>query len=146
MKKEQLAGACKICVYGNKCLGGCPNTRLTMEGDIFGENRYCDYNLTLKSMKDRYRNETDTQKLFTIGDMLIRNHFYQEAIFPLERLVEVDENNLNGWVAKAYAEYMCGNYETCLDDNVRALEIDEKNAGALEGYAIAQSKLNNKAK
>lgn len=146
MKKEQLSGACKTCVYGNKCLGGCPNTRLTMEGDIFGENRYCDYNLTLKNMKDRYRNETDPQKLFTIGDMLIRNHYYQEAIFPLERLVEVDENSLNGWVAKAYAEYMCGNYETCLNDNIKALRIDEKNAGALEGYAIAHNKLNNQTK
>ena len=141
MKKEQLSGACKICVYGNKCLGGCPNTRLTMEGDLLGENRYCAYNLTMNKMKNRYRNETDTQKLFEIGDILIKNHFYQEAVFPLERLVELDGEHLNGWVAKAYAEYMCGNYETCLADNVKALEIDKENAGALEGYANAQYKL-----
>lgn len=141
MKKEQLAGSCKTCIYGSKCLGGCPNTRLTMEGSIYGENKYCDYNLALGHMRSRYQNENDVQKLFAAGDALIKNRFYQEAVFPLERLVEIDKDNLNGWVAKAYAEYMCGNYETCLSDNTRALEIDKTNTGALEGYANAKYKL-----
>lgn len=48
MVQEQLSGFCKACIYGSKCLGGCSNTRLTMEGSIYGENQYCDYNLIMK--------------------------------------------------------------------------------------------------
>lgn len=49
MTKDKLSGSCKTCVYGSKCLGGCPNTRLTMKGSIYEENEYCAYNLSLKA-------------------------------------------------------------------------------------------------
>ena len=44
-------------------------------------------------------------------------------------------------MAKAYAEYMCGNYEICKEDNAKALALNEENADALSGYAIALFKL-----
>jgi radical SAM protein with 4Fe4S-binding SPASM domain len=48
MTKNNLRGNCATCAYGNKCLGGCPNVRLTMDGDIYAENRYCAYNTAMK--------------------------------------------------------------------------------------------------
>ena len=38
---------------------------------------------------------------------------------------------------------MCGNYEICKEDNAKALELNEENADALSGYAIALFKLGN---
>ena len=45
---DNLGGDCKICKYSKRCLGGCPNTRLSMNGDICSENLYCTYNLKIK--------------------------------------------------------------------------------------------------
>lgn len=141
IKKEQFSGACKTCVYGSKCLGGCPNTRLTMEGDIYAENRYCSYNLMLNEMNEKYKNHSNTEQLFSIGDALIKYHLYQEAAIALKRLLEIDPNHINALIAKGYAEYMCGNYEICRDDNAKALELDAGSVGAFQGYATALYRL-----
>jgi radical SAM protein with 4Fe4S-binding SPASM domain len=51
MSKDKLSGECSVCKYGSKCLGGCPNTRLTIDHTIYGENRYCVYNVAMKKLK-----------------------------------------------------------------------------------------------
>lgn len=140
-KKEELDGDCKTCVYGSKCLGGCPNTRLTMNGSIYSENRYCAYNLKLKEMKEKQQEETDTNGLFAKADGLIKLGIYQEAAIVLARLLELNPKHQEALVAKAYAEYRCGNYQICKEDNAKALELNDRNADALSGYAIAQFKL-----
>ena len=43
-----------------------------------------------------------------------------------------------------YAEYMCGNYETCRTDNESALRLNENDAQALRGCAIALYRLGNR--
>lgn len=43
MTTTQLAGFCKTCYYSELCLGGCSNTRLTMQGNLFRENPLCVY-------------------------------------------------------------------------------------------------------
>jgi radical SAM protein with 4Fe4S-binding SPASM domain len=48
LRKEQLGGSCASCKYGSKCLGGCANTRLTVNGSIYSENQFCSYNVALK--------------------------------------------------------------------------------------------------
>jgi radical SAM protein with 4Fe4S-binding SPASM domain len=35
LEKSALQGSCKSCCYGDVCLGGCPNTRLTLKGSIY---------------------------------------------------------------------------------------------------------------
>ena len=46
--KENLKGDCLRCEYAEKCLGGCPNSRLCMNGSIYSENLYCTQNLLMK--------------------------------------------------------------------------------------------------
>ncbi|MCM1273663.1 MAG: radical SAM protein [Clostridium sp.] len=140
-KKADLDGDCKTCVYGSKCLGGCPNTRLTMNGSIHSENQYCAYNLKLKEMKEKQQCIKDKKGLYEKAEGLIKLGIYQEAAIILERLLELDPKNEKALVVKAYAEYMCGNYEICKEDNAKALEIDKENADALSGYAIALYRL-----
>ncbi|GHV48074.1 hypothetical protein FACS189499_06780 [Clostridia bacterium] len=43
LKKEMLSGFCKTCMYGDVCLGGCSNVRLTREGGLYSDNHYCLY-------------------------------------------------------------------------------------------------------
>lgn len=52
-KKEDLKGDCVECKYSEKCLGGCTNTRLSMNGDICSENLYCVQNLLIKKLKNK---------------------------------------------------------------------------------------------
>lgn len=141
IKKEQLEGDCKTCIYGSKCLGGCPNTRLTMNGSIYSENKYCAYNLKLKAMKKKYEDETEAENLMKAADHMIKQGVYQEAAIVLHRLLELEPEHKKALIAKAYAEYMCGNYETCKDDNERAMKLDCNDSEALGGYAIALFKL-----
>lgn len=141
IKKDQLEGECKFCIYGSKCLGGCPNTRLTMNGSIYSENKYCAYNLKLKEMKEKLENVTEVEKLFETADSMIKQGIYQEAAIILKKLLDLEPEHKEALISKAYAEYMCGNYETCKNDNVKAMKLDANDADALGGYAIALFKL-----
>lgn len=137
LARERLSGQCKSCAYGSKCLGGCPNTRLTMDGSIYGENRYCAYNLAVGQMKKRYGMETDQEKLFETGDALVRAGYYQEGAIALSRLLELSPESVEARLIRAYAEYRCGNYEKCLEDNERVLDSEPENLDALDGSATA---------
>lgn len=58
----------------------------------------------------------------------------------------LDPGQEKALLAKGYAEYMCGNYQTCLEDNEKVLTNSPENAEALRGCAIAMSKLGEKKK
>ncbi len=47
--KDNLKGDCQKCSYAEKCLGGCFNTRLAINGSIDSENLYCVQNLLMKN-------------------------------------------------------------------------------------------------
>lgn len=48
LRCEQLRGVCKNCQYAKHCLGGCPNTKLTICDDLYAEYPYCVYGAFLK--------------------------------------------------------------------------------------------------
>lgn len=144
MTKELLGGKCKTCRYGERCLGGCPNTRLTMNQDIYSENQYCSYNAALKRMEEKYAAFTDAKELSAIAQEIMRMGVYQEAACAFARVTELAPDDAYACKAKAYCEYMCGNYEICRRDNSRALELAPEDAYALSGYAIASCRLGEK--
>lgn len=144
MTKDQLSGACKTCIYGGKCLGGCPNTRLTMNGDIYSENQYCAYHLALKKMEEKYEVCEEAEALFQMADSLMRQGEYQEAAYALKQVLSIEPEHINALKEKGYCEFMCGNYELCLKDNEKALEQNERDSYALGGYAMALYRLGQK--
>lgn len=141
LKKEQLSAECSTCTYGSKCLGGCPNTRLTMNGSIYSENQYCSYNLMLKQWQKKYEKEDNGVKLYALAQDMLRNGHYQNAAYALHRVNELMPDNVDAWLQKAFCEYMCGNYSLCLNDNEEALRINPEAAYALKGKGIALYKL-----
>lgn len=144
MTKDKLEGNCKTCAYGSKCLGGCPNTRLTMNRSMNSENQYCAYNLSMKRTKELLKKSDKAESLFQAAEVMIKHQNFQEAAFNLERACELDKENDYALTAKAYAEYMCGNYDTCIADNKKALELNPENANALQGYSTALYRTGNK--
>lgn len=146
MTKAKLSGDCRSCTYGSKCLGGCPNTRLTMDGDMYSENKYCAYNLQLKKMRDKYEKCEDKEELFAIGTSLVCHEAFQEAVCAFDRLLELEPDHGKALTAKGYAEYMCGNYEECKEYNQKAMALNPENADAIGGYAMALFKLGSRDK
>lgn len=137
LTKDKLSGSCKTCVYGSKCLGGCPNTRLTMKGSIYEENEYCAYNLSLKEKSTKYSKCDNAVALLKFAESLIPKGDFQEASFALKRAQELDPKNADIYRAIGYSEFMCGNYESCLEANEKALNINSADTYAMGGRALA---------
>lgn len=144
MARNDLSGKCKACTYASKCLGGCPNTRLTMNGDIHSENQYCAYYWQLNQMEKKYSGITDAQGLMSMGKTLLEQENYQDASFAFGQVTALEPDNKEAYKIKGYCEYMCGNYEQCKTDNESAMKLDSQDAHALRGYAIARHKLGDK--
>lgn len=145
MQKTQLDGLCKTCNYGSKCLGGCPNTRLTMKGSIYAENEYCAYHVEQKRLKEHYHTHTDGHALYRMALDKLQQKQYQEAAILLDRVTSLLPDHMEAFKAKGYCEYMCGNYDLCKEANEKALQQTPDDADALRGYAIAVYKLGNAA-
>jgi tetratricopeptide (TPR) repeat protein len=137
MKKESLGGYCRICKYGRKCLGGCPNTRLTINGSIYSENQYCSYNLALRGSESRLKALTDTGKLFESAQYAAKTREYQFCSQQLERLLELDGGNVEVWRLKGFSDFMNGNYELSEAANRKALEADPADWYAKKGLGLA---------
>jgi len=138
--KAQLSGDCAICIYGSKCLGGCSNTRLTMNGDIYSENQYCAYNITLKRLRECLLQETDVQWLVAQAEQSLANHEFQTAAFLTDRALMIQPDAKRALAIKGFAEFMCGNYALCEHVNRTVLELDPDDTYAIKGLGLALHK------
>jgi radical SAM protein with 4Fe4S-binding SPASM domain len=143
--KEKLAGHCGTCKYGGKCPGGCPNTRLTMNGDIYGENRYCSYNVALKKSEKEIKRINSAEELLKAARMSVAEREHQLAAQQLERLLELDKSNAEALRLKGRAEFMNGNYVLSENANRRALGIDPGDGYAKKGLGLALFRQGKKA-
>ncbi len=136
LKKTDLKGECSICVYGSKCLGGCPNTRLTMNKDLYSENQFCLYNQSMKQMRVQYSEISDVPELINMMNTATQENDYQRAAFISDRILELDADNVQALLVKGYNEFMCGNYEECVQSNKKALELMPDDPYALKGLGL----------
>ena len=146
MSKAQLSGDCAICIYGSKCLGGCPNTRLTMNDDMYSENHYCVYNLALKELREQLCQQDDAQWLVTQAKNCLENKDFQTAAFFTDRALTIEPENKTALAVKGFAEFMCGNYALCESANKKALELDPNDTYAMKGLGLALHKLGDSVK
>lgn len=137
MEKTQLSGFCGHCVYGSKCLGGCANTRLTMEGSIYGENKYCSYHYQMGKLKAGIALRTDIDRLFSDAQKCLAQEEYQQASLLCDRIIGLDARHGEAYKLKGYADFMCGNYSDCELANRRAMELLPEDAYPVKGLALA---------
>jgi radical SAM protein with 4Fe4S-binding SPASM domain len=146
MTKSQMHGDCAVCTYGARCLGGCPNTRLTMNGDINSENFYCTYNLILKKLRTRLKEENDDAWLTNEAEKILRANDFQTAAFFSARANEIAPKNIRALSIRGYAEFMCGNYSACEDANKKVLALNPNDTYAMKGLGIALHKQGDRAR
>jgi radical SAM protein with 4Fe4S-binding SPASM domain len=141
MTKGDLGGECGTCTYGSRCLGGCPNTRLTMNGTIKSENQYCQYNVALKRFKAKLNGETGAAVLLARAKRKLREDAFQETAILSDRVLSLEPDNIEALDMKGFAEYMCGNYGLCKAAHEQALLIKPGHAYALEGLDTVRQRV-----
>lgn len=144
MTKDKLHGACVSCKYGERCLGGCPNTRMTMNGSIYSENAYCAYNTAIKHQRRLIDAEQDELALFSQSMDAIKEGELQFAALLLDRVTQLRPAHSDAWQAKGFAEFMIGNYGLCEEANRKALALEPQSAYARKGLGMAMFKLGKK--
>lgn len=137
LKKVDLKGHCKTCQYGDLCLGGCPNTRLTMTGNIHSENEFCSYNLALKKTQQLIAPVDNTGELLSTARNLTMKGEFQLAALSLERAMEIDSSNIDVLQLYGYVSFALNNLEECRQANQQVLHIDANNVYANKGLGLA---------
>ncbi|HEY9061084.1 MAG TPA: radical SAM protein [Pseudobacteroides sp.] len=141
LTKDKLKGLCSKCINGSRCLGGCANTRLTMDGSVYGENRYCSYNNAVKRAEEHLNRVSDSRLLLDKSRTFIKNNSFQLAGIVLEKVIEADNNNCEALALYGFASFMLGNYIDAKNSNEKLLSISPTDPYALKGYGLSIAKL-----
>lgn len=141
MRKSDLAGECRTCQYGEDCLGGCPNTRLTMKKSIYSENEYCSYNVALKKADSLLAPIADSATLLSTARSLASRGETQLAAKALERLLAKDADNLEGLLLFGFLSFSLGNFSDCRMANEQAIVLSPDNPYAHKGLGLALHRL-----
>jgi len=141
LKKAELEGQCKTCQYGELCLGGCPNTRLTMTGKIHSENEFCSYNVALKKTQQLVAPIDDVAELLATARNLTMKGEFQLAALSLERAMEIEPENIDVLQLHGYVSFSLNNLEECRKSNQQVLDIDAENVYANKGLGLALHRL-----
>ncbi len=92
-KRDDLKGLCRECKYGDMCLGGCSNSRFTLNGTIESENILCSYNYKLVQAR-KYINKLDEEQLLQLFTILIEKNEYQIAKMVYDRIKNINGNHV----------------------------------------------------
>ena len=141
MKKSNLKGNCLECTYGSVCLGGCPNTRLTLNGDINSENRYCVYNRSMEETKAILDKIDDPAALMDAARAFTAEEKWQQASLTLQRLLCKDPDDIDALSLYGFVSYHLENYETARDANLKILESSPEHGYAMSGLGLSLHKL-----
>jgi radical SAM protein with 4Fe4S-binding SPASM domain len=141
MKKTDLDGECKTCSYGDVCLGGCPNTRLTMNNTMKSSNPYCSYRTARLNLKKKIENYQSPEKLFSTAQRFAQNHSYQEAATILEHLLVDEPEHVEFLSLLGFTHFFMSNYEEAKEANEKILVKDPENSYANKGLGLSLHKM-----
>ena len=141
LRKSDLQGHCKTCQYGDLCLGGCPNTRLTMKGSIYAENEYCSYHVALRKAESRLDESTDAAELIAVARRMAQKGELQLAGMALARAMKLDPENLELLRLYGYVSFALNNLPECRTANEQVLARKPDDAYATKGLGLALHRL-----
>jgi len=142
--KGQLKDDCNKCKFGDECLGGCPNTRLTMEKDLLAENKFCSYNVGLKKTKAILAKREDTKLLFEDVVKYIEEQEYQIAEMVLARIIELEPKNMDALKFHSFVNFFLHNFHQAEQSNRKALDLSPNDVYSLKGLGITLYKKGDK--
>ncbi|MDQ2087807.1 radical SAM protein [Herbivorax sp. ANBcel31] len=141
LTKNKLDGVCKKCVFGNQCLGGCANTRLTMNKDVFSENQYCSYNVAVTKAKRQLEKIDDFDTLIEKAKKFCENDNFQLAQIVLSKAIEKEPDDLELLKFYGFISFMLENYEDAKTVNGKVLKKAPDDAYANKGMGLSLWKL-----
>jgi radical SAM protein with 4Fe4S-binding SPASM domain len=141
MKKSDLKGFCSKCIYGSYCLGGCTNTRLCTQKSIYSENKYCSYSIHIKKIKKEIENISDIDILYTKAKELLEIKQYQIAELLLERILKLDNENIDALSLYGYVNFMLENYELSRNINEAIIKKNPENVRILKVLGLSYIRL-----
>ncbi|MEN8908123.1 MAG: radical SAM protein [Clostridiales bacterium] len=141
INKTDLKGFCSKCGYGDLCLGGCPNTRLTFNKDIYSSNNYCSYYIAIKKAKEKIMLENNIKKLEIIGKRLLDNNEFQLAELVFEKLITEYPENIDFLNHYGFISYNLKNYFNAQKVNEKVIEVQKNNIYANKGLGLTYVKL-----
>ncbi len=143
LKKENLGGFCQKCRFGDRCLGGCANSKLTLGGSVYAENRYCSYNHANKVRMKMFEQKQPVGELIAMGRKYAQKGYWQLAESALNVAMQrngaasdIDLLSLYGYVS-----FRLGNYQAALEANEKVLAREPNDVYALKGKGICLSRL-----
>lgn len=137
MRRSDLGGACSECVYADKCLGGCPNTRLTMKGRMNAENPYCSYRVSMEKTTDQLRNNDDIEGLMLWALHYAREGNAQLSSLTVNRVLECNPEHVDALSLGGHVNFSIGNYQLSLEQNLAVLEKEPLNCQAHRGVGLS---------
>ncbi|MEG6520673.1 radical SAM/SPASM domain-containing protein [Desulfotomaculum sp. 1211_IL3151] len=142
MKKESLAGFCQKCRFGDRCLGGCSNSKLTIGGSVYAENQYCSYNYANKKRIKQYEH-IKTEDLIAMARKFAAKGYCQLAETALFVVLQRagTESNVNLLNLYGYVSFRLGNYHVALKANDKVLQLEPNEVYALKGKGLCLSRL-----
>ncbi|MGE5341166.1 MAG: radical SAM protein [Candidatus Omnitrophota bacterium] len=135
--KSDLHGNCKVCTYGDMCLGGCPNTRLTMNGTIESENAYCSYNVAMRDTEAKVAAIDDLAELTRLGKKHAQQGDYQLAAMLLQKALAQAPNDIELLNYEGFVHFFLNNFSECREANRKVLALDPDNVYATKGMGLA---------
>lgn len=145
MKKEDLGGFCKKCRFGDRCLGGCANSKLTLGGSVYAENKYCSYNHAVKEKIKLFEQVQSAGELIAMGRNFAEKGYCQLAESALAVALQRNgtDSDIDLLSLYGYASFRLGNYRTALEANEKVLARDPDDVYALKGKGLCLSRLGN---
>lgn len=141
ISKDKLKGICKKCSHGSQCLGGCPNTRLTMDGSIYGENEYCSYNFEIKKEQKKISKILSNKKLLKKARVLANEKSFQLSEIMLKKIIKSKGYDYEAYALYGYVAFMLGNFDDAKEINQELIDKNPEDEYANKGYGLTIAKL-----
>lgn len=141
MNKEKLEGLCGTCRFGEKCLGGCSNSKLTFGGSVYAENRYCSYNFAMHRASEKLSLTADIKALLSIGKELSDQGLWQKAGLALKEAIRRGVDDDTVFELYGYVNFKLGNFAIALEANEKLLVNNPNNPYANKGMGLSLCRL-----
>jgi len=140
LTKDDLTGFCKKCQFGEYCLGGCGNTKLTMTGDL-KENLYCAYRLMIERLFPKIERIQDVKTLLARARKAEELNLYEVAEKCLSRAIVMEPDNLEALKLFGYICFKLGDFTQCLEINQKAVKLNPADAYIQKGLGVSLAKV-----
>lgn len=138
--RDRLEGFCKKCQFGEICLGGCKNVKLTMTGS-FDENPYCIYRVAIDRLAAKINIIHDVDKLIARSRKAVELSLFEVAEMCLSKAQVLDKNNTEVLKLLGYVCYKLKDYERSCKMNKKAVAMNPMDVYCQKGLGVSLAKL-----